>query len=65
MFSGPWRVPMLGGPWKEKERHPFHLFSFSPSTNFTLNFFFSLILRFYFTMVLNRYLCLSFLFFAL
>ncbi len=25
----------LGGLWKEKEKHPFHLFSFSPLINFT------------------------------
>jgi hypothetical protein len=23
------KVPMLGGPWEEKEKHHFHLFSFS------------------------------------
>jgi hypothetical protein len=34
-LGGQWKVPMFGGPWKEKEKHPFHLFSFSPPTNFT------------------------------
>jgi hypothetical protein len=34
-LGGQLKVPMLGGPWKEKEKHPLHLFSFPPPTNFT------------------------------
>jgi hypothetical protein len=56
------RRPQLGGPWREKEKHPFHFFSLSPK-QILLNFFcFPLILRFYFTMVIDYYLHLSFLF---
>jgi hypothetical protein len=44
----------FGGLWKEKEKHPFHLFSLPPQ-QILLEFFFSLILRFYFTMILNHY----------
>jgi hypothetical protein len=45
---------MLSGLWEKKEKHHFHLFSFSTPNKFYINFF-SLILRFYFTMVLDRY----------
>jgi len=34
-LGGQWKVPMLGGLWKEKEKHPFHHFSLSPPTKFT------------------------------
>jgi hypothetical protein len=53
---------MLGDFWKEKEKHPFHLFSLSPQTILFEPSFFSLILRFYFTMVLDRYFMLFFIF---
>ncbi len=33
-LGGQWKVPIFGGLWK-KEKHFFHLFSFSPPTNFT------------------------------
>jgi hypothetical protein len=39
MFSGPWKIPMFGGLWKEKEKHHFHLFSLSPLTHFTKTIF--------------------------
>jgi hypothetical protein len=48
-LGGQWKVPMLGGQWgnillgglrKEKEKHIFHCFSFSPSTNFIQTSFF-------------------------
>jgi hypothetical protein len=29
-LDGQWKVPMFGGPWKEKKKHPFHLFSLPP-----------------------------------
>jgi hypothetical protein len=35
MLGGPWKVPMFDGQWMEKEKHPFHLFSFSPPNFFT------------------------------
>jgi hypothetical protein len=48
-LGGQWKVPMFGGPWKEKEmekkKHPFHLFSFSSPTNFTYFYFFSIDLK--------------------
>jgi len=34
-LDGQWKVPMFGGPRKEKKKHPFHLFSLPPPTNFT------------------------------
>jgi hypothetical protein len=46
---------MLGGLWKEKEKHHFHLFSLSPLIILLKHFFFPLIWRIYFTMVLNHY----------
>jgi hypothetical protein len=45
----------LGGLWKEKEKHPFHLFSPSPPTILLKHFCFPLIFKFYFTMVLDCY----------
>jgi hypothetical protein len=33
MFSAQLKVPMFGGFWKEREKHPFHFFSLSPPTN--------------------------------
>jgi hypothetical protein len=47
---------------KEKEKHPFHLFSLSPPKFLLEPFFFPLILRFYFTMVLNCHLTFFFFF---
>jgi hypothetical protein len=35
LLNDQWKVPMFGGPWKEKKKHLFHLFSFFPPTNFT------------------------------
>jgi hypothetical protein len=35
MFGGEWKRIMLGDPWKENEKHHFHLSSLSPQTNFT------------------------------
>jgi hypothetical protein len=29
-LGGEWKVPMFGGPWKEKKKHIFHLFSLPP-----------------------------------
>ncbi len=61
-FDGQWKVLLLGGQWKEKEKHLF-IFSHLPPNKFYLNLqFFPLILRSYLTMVLGRYLCISFLF---
>jgi hypothetical protein len=31
---------MFGGPWKEKEKNPFHIFSFPSPNKFYLNLFF-------------------------
>jgi hypothetical protein len=45
----PLKGSKLGGLWKEKEKHHFHFFSFSPQ-KILLKPFFSLISRFYFTM---------------
>jgi hypothetical protein len=50
----PMEGSMLGGLWKEKEKHLFHLFSFYPPANF-ISTFFSLILKFYFAMGLHYY----------
>jgi hypothetical protein len=59
------KVPMLGGPWKDKEKQLFTFSAFPPNF-FNLNFhFFPLILRFYFTMVLGSYLHISFFLFDL
>jgi hypothetical protein len=33
-FNGQWKVLMLGGQWKEKEKHLFTFYHFLP-TNFT------------------------------
>jgi hypothetical protein len=61
----PLECSMLGGPWNVKEKTPFHLFHFPPTTfTYALNFF-PLTPWFYFTMVLSRYSRLSFLFFDL
>jgi hypothetical protein len=38
-LGGLWKVSMFGGPWKEKEKHFSHLFSFSPQ-QFYLNLIF-------------------------
>ncbi len=29
-LGGQWKVPLLGGLWKEKEKYHFHIFSFCP-----------------------------------
>jgi hypothetical protein len=60
-LDGPWKVPMFGGQWKEKEKH---LFTSFHQQNLLKPSFSPLILRFYF-MVLGHYLCISFFFFDL
>jgi len=44
--------PQLGGPWKEKEKHPFHLFSLAFPNKFYLKFYFIMVLDYYFTLFL-------------
>jgi hypothetical protein len=34
MFGGQWGGILLGGLWEEKEKHHYHLCSFSPLTKF-------------------------------
>jgi hypothetical protein len=40
MFGGLWKVSMFGGQWKEKDKYPFHIFSFSPQQILLKPFFF-------------------------
>jgi hypothetical protein len=47
-LGGQWKVPMLNGPWKEREKHFPPSFHFPPNKSY-LNFYFTMVLNCYFT----------------
>ncbi len=53
-LNGQWKVLMLDGQWKEKEKQLFIFSHFFPNKFYLNLYFFPLILRFYFTMVLRH-----------